>query len=198
MKTYLRGIIFVLFTVVGGMVLLIGNAQAGDDALPPEVKALIGMKIPSKIPGVPGSIPRWLSLWGAGIVNTIYFDELQRENITILTIELIDTKDQTISILDARVISRNPKELQYYVKDGKPEQKNDLSGYMITSSCQRKNSEENELILGMWRFDSGPKCGATSTLVKKAWLLDPKSGRLTDIPSKGVFCRDPDGGNCGE
>ena len=191
MKTTLRSFIFVLLAIAGGMALLAGNAQAADDALPPEVKALVGMKISLEAPGN-GNVPGWVYLWGSGIVGEIYFSVLQQGKITVLAIESM--KDQSITIQDARVIPGNL--LNFYMKDGVRElKKNDMQMFRITEACTRVSSEKKEIILGMWRFEPGSKCTDSSSLVKKAWLLNPESRHLTDISTKGVSCREQ---MCGE
>ena len=192
MKTILRSFTFVVLAVAGGMVMLAGNAQGVDEVTPPEVKALIGMKIPPKAQGRRGEVSGWVNLWGSGIVNSIFFEVWQRENITILAIG--SSIDQSTSILDARVIQGDL--LWYYTKDGKTKwKKNEMQWYRITETCWRDNAEQKEIIIGMWRYEPNSKCTDTSTLVKKAWILNPENGRLTDIPTQDVSCREP---VCGE
>jgi hypothetical protein len=188
MKTNLRNFIFILFTVVGGLALLADNALGSDETLPPEVKALIGMKISLEAPDN-GNVPGWDNLLGSEIVDEIYFNVRQKGNITVYTI-----KNKNTTILDARVISGNL--LNVYLKDGNLEfKKNEMQMYRITAACGRGSSEKKEIILGMWRFSRGSKCTDSSNLVKKAWLLNPESGHITDISTKGVSCREP---ICGE
>lgn len=192
MKTILRSFIFVLFAVSGGMALLLaGNAHAANEELPQEVKALIGLKFQPKAPGMPLVVPGWQYLYeGAMINNYMGFVELQRGNTAILAIESIDSPDQR-TILDARVIQGEI--LQSFLKDGKIEwKKNPDQMYRISADCWRSNPKEKETILGLWRYGTGHKCDASFSMVKKAWLLDPENGHLTDIPTKGVFCRGPD------
>lgn len=192
MKRILKVFICVLLAVAGGMGLLVDNALGAHDAMPPKVKVLIGMKIPPKAPGRTGDVPGWVYLWGSGIVGDISFNFLQQGNTTVLTID--SRINQNTTILDARVIPGNL--LNFYMKDGVRElKKNDMQMYRITEACTRVSSEKKEIILGMWRFEPGSKCNDSSNLVKKAWLLNPESGHLTDISTKGVSCREL---TCGE
>lgn len=171
--------------------LLSVNAQAEEEALPPEVKSLVGMKIPPKSPGRTGDIPGWTELWGAGIVNSIYYAELQKGNITILAVESI--VNQSTTVLDVRVIPGNL--LNRYMKDGiRALKKNDMQMYRVTAECW-KELGKNEIIVSLWKHEPGSSCTDSSTLVKKAWLLNPENGRLTDLTPNDVSCRET---NCGE
>src|SRR3989338_5643637 len=57
-----------VFAMAGGMTLPVSNAQGADNAMPPEVSSLIGMKLPPKIT-VEGNrtadIPEFIYLGGA-------------------------------------------------------------------------------------------------------------------------------------
>jgi hypothetical protein len=173
------------------LTLLLVDAQAADGALPPEVKVLIGMKIPPKAPGRQGDVPGWLDLDGQGIVNSIGFSILQKDKVTILAIDSVDPKDQTRTILDVRMIPGNL--LNRYMKDGQVQLKtNDMQLYRITTACLRGGSpDEDGVLMGMWRYEPGTRsCGGPSNLIKKAWLLNSESGKLTDISTEGVTCRE--------
>ncbi len=170
---------------------LLVNAQAADGALPPEVKALIGMKIPPKAPGRQGDVPGWLDLDGKGIVNSIGFSILQKDKVTILAIDSVDPKDQTKTILDVRMIPG--RLLNRYIQDGQVQlKKNDMQLYRITTACLRHDIQESEgVLMAMWRYEPGTtNCGGPSSLVKNAWLLNPESGELTNVSTDGVTCRE--------
>jgi hypothetical protein len=177
--------------VFGILLLLLINAQAAENTLPPEIKALIGLKFKPEAPGKPLVVPGWQYLYGgAMITNSIAFIELQREEIAVLAIESIDSPDER-TILDAKVIQG--EFLQSFLKDGKMEWKeNPDLFFKISPDCWRKNSNKEEKIVGMWRYKKGHLCDAKFSEVKKAWKLDTESGHLTDIPTKGVSCRGPD------
>ncbi|MDD5385391.1 MAG: hypothetical protein PHG89_10995 [Gallionella sp.] len=198
MKTLQGNFISVFLAIICGMVLLTNTSRAEDESLPPEVKKLIGMKTsPEENPGrIPGWINLWGSsvLWGSGIGNDMYFTVLKQKETTVLAIKAINRKERTTSVLDARVIPG--KLLRFYWEDGKLKwKKNEKALYRITQECSHEGSSNREIILGMWKFEPNSKCTDPSTLVKKAWLLNPENGRLTDIPTQGVSCREPD---CGD
>ena len=67
--------------LAGGLALLAGNAQGADETLPPEVKALIGMKIPPKVVGKRGGdIPNFIQLNG-GMLNRNIGNETPRAEL---------------------------------------------------------------------------------------------------------------------
>lgn len=179
----------VLWICLGWLLLLSGNVQASDDALPPEVNALIGLKFQPEATGKPLIVPGWQYLYGGAMINnSIGFVELQRGDIAILAIEFMDSPDQR-TILDAKVIEG--QFLQSFLKDGKIAWKANVEDWFrINAYCRRNNS--NETILGMWRYKKGHSCDAKFSEVKKAWKLNTESGRLTEIPTNGVSCRGPD------
>lgn len=167
------------------------NAQAADGVLSPEVKVLIGMKIPPKAPGRSGDVPGWLDLDSQGIANSIGFSILQKDSVTILAIDSVDPNDQTRTILDVRTIPGNL--LNRYMKDGQVQlKKNDMQLYRITTACLRGGSPDDEgVLIGMWRYKPGTKnCADSSNLIKKAWLLNSESGKLTDVSPEDITCRD--------
>jgi len=192
MKTFIKNLKLVLLAALGGLAILTENTQAADGPLPPEVKKLVGMKTPPETN--PGRIPDWTGLWGFAVGNDVYLDVLQQKETTIIAIKLINRKEKTSSILDARVIPG--KLLRFYLKNGELKwRKNEKQWYRITNECSREGSKNRELIIGMWKFEPNSKCSDPSRLVKKAWLLNLENGRLTDIPTQGVSCREPD---CGD
>lgn len=191
-----------LLIASGAMALAANNEPIPDAPLPPEVKKLIGMKTSPE--ENPGDIPGWIGLDGFGIKDEMYLDVLQKNKISIIAIKLINRKEKTISILDARVIPG--KLFRTYVENGEQKwRKNEKQWYRITKVCIRDDADgweqplgmsgRTELIIGMWKFEPNSKCTDPSSLVKKAWLLNTETGRLTDIPTQGVSCREPD---CGD
>lgn len=169
------------------------NIKAADDALPPEVKALIGIKIPAIAPGRRGEAPGWDNLGGSGIDLKYFYEELQKGNITILVTRSINNKDYSTTTHDARVIPANLLD-SYKVKGVREFKKNYMQLYRITATCWRELGKQ-EVIIGFWKYEPGSRCEDSSTLVKKAWLLNPENGRLTDISTKDVACRET---NCGQ
>ena len=189
MKTMMKGLLVALLLIASGAVVLAAdNAPIQDEPLPPEVKKLIGMKIPPKALGRRGDVPGWSHMWGAEIEGEKGFGVFQQDGVVILVIESVIK--QSTTILDARVIPG--KLLRFYMEDGKLKwRKNEMQWYRITETCWRDSADKNERILGMWRYVPDSKCSDSSTLVKKAWLLNMESGRLTDIPVQGVTCSEP-------
>jgi len=115
-KTRWIDFIFVLLAA-GGMALLAGNARGADDAMPPEVKALIGMKIPAKAGNV---VPGW-KIMGSGMLGVkadtgqeLGYEQLYQKNISIFLIYAMD-KDHNRTIQDVRVLPRQI--LRYLIKD---------------------------------------------------------------------------------
>lgn len=192
MKSLQRSSAAMLIVVACGAMLLTNSAHAEDEPLPPEVKRLIGMKV--LLRENPAFVPvDWEELLGAGIgVENLGFEVLQKNETVVLTVTRI--QDSTKSILDARVISG--KLLRVYLEDGKRKwRKNEMQWYRITNQCSRNGMNKPETILGMWKFEPNRKCTDSSSLVKKAWLVNLENGHLTEISTQGVSCREPD---CGD
>ena len=180
-----------LFALVGAISLLLaGSAQCADESLPPEVKALVGMKFQPEAPGKPLVVPGWQYLNEGALINdSIGFVVLQRGTVTILAIESIDSPDRR-TILDARVIQGDV--LQTFLKDGKIKWKNNLEQmYRVNADCSRSNQIPKKTVIAIWRYADGHLCDASFTIVRKAWLLDTENGHLSEIPTQGVSCRGP-------
>lgn len=214
MKATLRGFIFILFTVAGGMVLLAGMAQGADDAMPPEVKALIGMKLPPvRVEGKdikrdprlkplpqdyvqiqPASIPGWKPNGGwlldklSESKQNVGVEKLYRDDLLIFVVDLIDGNDKNKIILDAQVLPQ--KLLRYYVKNGAIEEKKKTRGlYEFNAMCER---DASEIIVGLMRPEAGKEdCQHKTTQVSRAWKIDSRTGHITTIPANGVTCLVP-------
>lgn len=186
MKTTLRGFIFVLLAVAGEMVLLVGNAQGADEALPPEVKVLIGMKIPAKAGDV---VPGW-NVMGAGMLGVktetglaLGYELLYQQNISIFVIDAKD-KDLNRAILDAHVLPRQL--MNYNVNVGEIVfKKNASQFYEFVHSCKREPYEP--LVVGLVRPEPGVAMG-WSEQVRRAWAIDSQTGHITNISTQGVSC----------
>lgn len=192
-RRIIRGGVFALCLFGAfGMLGYVGNAWCADEELPPEVKSLIGIKVMPTSSGKRAEIPGCSVLWGSMIDNQKGYEVIQCNKVATLVIEHFI--NQTSTILDARVIPG--KQLRFYLEDGKLRwRKNEMRWYRITADCSREDSGKKETILGMWKFKPDSKCTDPSSLVKKAWLLDPSNGHLTEILTQGVSCREPD---CGD
>ena len=217
MKTTLRSLFFVLLAV-GGMALLAGYARGTDETLPPEVKALIGINLPPvRVEGKdikmdprlkplpsdyvriqPASIPGW-KYKGGWLLNKspqskqrMGVEELYRGDLSIFVIDLIDENDKSKTILDAQVLPQNL--LLYYVKNCEVVKRNKRGLYELNAMCERADSE---ITVGLMRPEAGKEdCQHKTTQVKRAWKIDPVTGRIIVIPTNGVTCLVPAGDWC--
>ena len=183
-----RGLL--VLAVAGGMTVMAGSAYCEGDVLPPEVRAMVGMRIPAKAPGRQGSVPGWLRMGSYALdaakrpLQSLGVEELYRDDVSIFVIDLLDEKDWSRTILDAQVMPQ--KLLWYYVKNGKFVEKKNKQLYSFSSMCKRADSET---IVGLMRPESGKEdCTHHSKQVIRAWIIDQQSGRITGIPTQGVSC----------
>lgn len=160
------------------------------DKNPPEVEALIGMKIPSEKQGSFGKIPGWKSkTWTALSIfpqpqQDISVEELYRDDEFIFVIKLFDKKDWSTTILDAQILPL--RLLEYQIKNGGIVWKKNSQGYNFESMCQNTRLET---VVGLMRPEPGKEnCTHKSKQVKRAWQIDKKIGRITEIPPQGVSC----------
>lgn len=190
MKTTMRGLALVVLAVAGGIALLAGNAQGADDAMPPEVQALIGMEIPDTESGMNGAVPEWKMKGGSLLENFLYpeqpllIEELYQNKLSVFVIERLDRKKKSRTILDVAVLPRHM--LNYNVKNGEIVWKKSLQVYRFERGCER---ERYETVVGVMRPERGKEdCTHKSKQVKRAWKIDHQTGRITEIPSYGVSC----------
>ncbi|MDO8262212.1 MAG: hypothetical protein Q7T21_03195 [Gallionella sp.] len=183
-----RGLL--VLAVAGGMTVMAGSAYCEGDVLPPEVRAMVGMRIPAKAPGKGGDVPGWGRMGSYALdaatlpQQSLGVEELYRDNVSIFAIILLDEKDWSRTILDAQVIPQ--KLLWYYVKNGKFVEKKNRRLYSFNSMCKRADSET---IVGLMRPESGKEnCTHHSKQVMHAWKIGQQTGRITDIPAQGVSC----------
>jgi hypothetical protein len=197
---------------LSGLLLLSVNAQATDDNLPADIKAFIGKTVPRLGIRNQSEIPGWREIEGGWIVRSgwkgpegiLLFSELQKGDITVLAIEsVIGTTKQTMTILDAIVIPKNL--LNVYKDKGKIKEFITLRDqidhsyqqlYRVSASCWGTHPDAvigKEILIGLWQRANGNDCGGNSTSVKKAWILNLESGKLSDIKSSDdMYCKDPD------
>ncbi len=191
MKATMRSLIFVVLAVAGGMALLAGNAQGAEDAMPPEVKALIGMRIPDTETGRNGEIPNWtmnggevfrISTDGAsGSMISGYF----QNNLSIFVVEERNNKEKYRTILDAQLL---PIEfLTYYLKNGKAVTKKQWwKFYVPTVLCYR---ERGETIVGLMRPERGKyDCSHKTKQIKRAWKINQETGHIAETSPQEVSC----------
>jgi hypothetical protein len=161
---------------------------AGDltrDKNPPEVEALIGKQIPRI--GIPG----WSKLSGSLFESSqqsaqaMGLEVMDRGGKSIFLIELIDTKNDYATVLDAQILPKQPR----YDAKGKPigSRKENARLYSFTEGCQRENAEA--VIVGTALPEQDKEhCGHWTKRVQRAWMIDPQTGRITEISPEGVSC----------
>lgn len=197
-----------VFAVAGGMTLVVGNAQGADDALPPEVRALIGMKLPPvRVEGkdikslkplppdyvrmVPASVPRFIDTGGALFYESdkpkyslAYSEGLADGKWPVFITERI-YEDKSTEILDVQMLPAEllewpyeDKQLKHYLADR----------FRFSESC-RSGSEDSRIIFGLVKAEQGKSdCGHFSKRVKMAWLIDPQTGRIKSLSTHGLQC----------
>ncbi len=164
------------------------NAKGEDEPLPPKVRKLIGMRTPAKAGDV---VPGW-TVQGAGLLGRkteageeLGYELLYQQNISVF---LIDAKDTDLNrrIIDVRLLPRHL--LNYEVRNGKIViRRNSSRFYEFEHGCKSENF--GPLVVGLVRPEPTKEdCGHWSMQVKRAWSIDPETGRITDIPAQGVAC----------
>lgn len=191
MRKTMRGLIIAVLAVVGDIALQAGNARATDEAMPPEVKKLIGMKLPPKVAGrVPALIPDFYEVTGALVGQ----DEHQENEIAysegvvgnkwkVFIVERIST-DKSVEILDAQILPENL--IEWRLDDGNRKY---LEGrYRFSVNCHTKE-KSSQIIFGLVKPEKGKSdCAHFSRRVKLAWQIDRQSGRITLMPTKDMKC----------
>lgn len=192
MNTMMKGLIAVLLLIVSGAVVLAGDAPIQDEPLPPEVKKLIGMKLPPEIINMKQrEIPGFVTVRGGILAGPekedtsaiTYAEGLLDEKITVFFIERI-YPDRTMEILDARLLPAAL--LSWRLEEGKPTRGS--GRYRLSAHC-RVNKSNSRNILGLIRPEEGKEsCAHFSRQIKQAWRLDTDSSRLVSISSKELEC----------
>lgn len=169
------------------------NSQCGDDSLPPEVKALIGKKLPPKIAGIsPSEIPNFIEANGALLVDSgdtaisvlAYSEGVLAQKWPVFFMVRIYHPSRETEILDARILPANL--LDWRLKNGVVEEN---SGHYKLSGRCRANKEDARIILGLVRTERGKEgCSHFSRRIKQAWQMDVKSGSLALVATQGLQC----------
>lgn len=187
-----------------------GHANAADprDKNPPEVKALIGMRISSDNPATPhGDIPGFHPVNGSVIAeiedqSLPYLLLLKEGFLNNTPVFLIGKKNKgrtATEVLDAQVIppelyefSLNPK------KKGSPPVDDIPGRYSLSEGCSYNIVGNDErIIIGLVKPEIGKEdCAHYSRRVGRAWRIDRKTGRIDAIPTKGLRCYCVAEGNC--
>ena len=194
MKTNLRSFIFILFTVVGGMGVLAGNAQAADAAMPPEVKALIGMKLPPLVVGkAAASIPNFISHGGSLLDEQsgemlAYNEGIVGGKWPVFVVQRIN-KERYLEVLDAQLLPADL--LDWRFVDGEFKNNSDhfkfVKGrYSLSQSCQ---PDEGQIIFGLIKPENGKEtCEHDTSRVKRAWNINRQNGKISSKSTKGLSC----------
>lgn len=184
---FIENLKFVLLAYVCGVLMLTGYAQAADEPLPPEVKKLIGAKIAFD-PERGGKVPGWnmLGSYSFAGIEELGIEEMYNENMSIFAVISINKAGSSKMILDAKILPQQA--LSYSIKNGNIIPRKNRNALYLNNSCKRTASE---LIVGLMRpepeMEKG-NCTHWSKDVKRAWNIDQKTGRLTEISPQGVSC----------
>lgn len=156
------------------------------DKNPPEVNALIGMRIPPIITGKKsGPVPGWTSIGGASLNNDWVHVEQMHSALNTAIVAIRRDKDRNGLILDAKAL---PSRLLTYdlINNKTRLRKYWYQHYSIGSQCERNNGVS---VVGLMRPEPGKHdCNHESRQVIKAWQIDMKNGRIIEIQPTGVRC----------
>jgi hypothetical protein len=193
MKAIIRNLRFVLLAVVSSVVLLAGNAQCADEPLPPEVKALIGMKIPPKIAGKePGHIPNFIR-FGESMLNRQIGSETMKAELgysegmvgkkwPVFIVSAIHD-DRTLEILDAQLLPM--KLINWRYMNGKIERLKKGNFLIFSAWCQYANGD-GRIIFGL--EDPKVEHDGYSSRIERAWEIDMQNGHIKSIPTHRIKC----------
>lgn len=155
------------------------------DMNPPEVEALIGMRIPPIIPGKKsGSIPGWTSIGGTSFNDWVGASQIYSAHNSAIAVIRRD-KDQSRLILDAKIL---PSRLLTYdlINNKTRPRKHWHQYYAVSSRCERL---DGEYIIGLMRPEPGKyDCNHESRRVIKAWQVNLNDGQMKEIQPAGVHC----------
>lgn len=193
MKALQRNFILVFLAIICGMVLLTNAAHAEDELLPPEVKKLIGMKIPPKVVGQRGGdIPNFIR-FGGGMLNRQIGNEIAKAELVFeeglvgekwpVFIVAASYGDRTLEILDARLLPK--KLINWRYKNGEIRRLEKGDFYIFSEDCLYRKGD-GRIIFGLEdpRFERD----GMSIRIERAWEVDPQSGHIKTIPTQGITC----------
>lgn len=193
MNTMMKGLIALLLLIASGSVVLAGDAPIPDEPLPPEVKKLIGMKIPPKNIGKSGApIPNFIR-FGEGNLNRQIGDETPRAELGYEE-GLFDEKwpvfivssshdDRTLEILDVRLLPK--KLINWRYANGKITRL-EVGNFLIFSPYCQYEKNVDRIIFGL--EDPKFEHDNYSIRIERAWEIDPQTGRIKSISTQGVTC----------
>lgn len=154
------------------------------DKNPPDVDALIGIRIPPVIPTIKsGSIPGWISIGGTSINDLVSVEQIYGTHHSAIAVIWRD-KSRSSLIVDAKALP--PKLLTYDIINNRARlRRNWQKYYSIGSHCERNDGAS---IVGLMRPEPGRhNCNHESRQIIKAWQVD-SNGKLRDMQPTGVQC----------
>lgn len=193
-----------------------GHINSSEDiSLPPEVRALIGMKIPPVIKGkASGSIPGFFGLGSSAAMTGSGSDAIiEGSSVGFQTGVLASgrpmlfvtghDKDLTTKIFDALMLP--PDLIDWYFEgdfeyalqhdQAHPDRyfkwywQTGQTGRFVLSETCRSHEDDERIIIGLIKQQKGKEgCSHYTKRVKQAWLIDKQSGRLMPISTKGLQC----------
>lgn len=165
------------------------SARDQKEVLPPEVNAMIGMKIPPKENGRGGDIPKFTRLGGALVQedelgNALAYEEgLIDGKWSVFVVERI-LRDKTTEILDVQLLPVSLIQWQF-VGEKVVFLKN---RYQLSNHCQ-KQPDDSRIIFGLVKARRGKSdCGHFSQNVERAWQINKSTGQISSVPANGLQC----------
>ncbi len=166
----------------GGIILAGGSGHAAEmeASLPPEVKALIGLKVPPEVVGKkPPRIPNFIH-HGSAVLGGVgknfpgchpgYAEGVVGARWPVFYVECI-YPDKSVEILDVQMLPENL--LEWRFEGGKFQYTKDR--FRLSEVC-RTNEADTRRIFGLVKPEEGKAdCAHFSKRVERAWLIDKRS-----------------------
>lgn len=192
-----KGLIAILLLIASEAVQA-GDAAIQDEPLPPEVKKLIGMKIPTESVMRAGKyIPDFIRS-GSGMLNKKIGNEIPKAELVyeegivaskwpVFIVSAMHSNG-VLEILDARLLPEDLIVWRYengkFKAAGKP-------GFIFSPSCFYVSSDGKPIFEGRIMFgleDIDTQSNGFSTRIERAWEIDRQTGRIKSISTQGVVC----------
>lgn len=183
-------------------VALMLSARVWAEIEPPEIKALVGMKIPPAIEGkASGSIPNFVLKASGGVggelddgSNFTIEEGLYANKWHVLITSRFFEWNWGEEILAVLVLPEKLRDWEYRNGVFEPRQE----GLPLSHRC-RASEEDKRVIVGFYEQRMGKDCAyAKSGKVKRAWMFDVHKRAFLPISTKGLWCEDPVDEECGE
>lgn len=177
------------------------SACASAEIEPPEVKALVGMKIPPAIVGkAPGSIPNFVlkgSLPGGDFEDGSAFtlkEGMYADKWHVLITSRFFEWNRGEEIVAVLVLPEKLRSWEY--RDG--EFKSRRGGLPFSTWCHATEGDKR-VIVGFYEQRMGKDCAyARSDKVIRAWMFDVHKRAFLPMPTKGLWCEDAVDEECAE